>query len=153
MQLTATGGAASTIRWGVYEDIAWDGYPKDLVTELTAAGAFSVSNSGTGVRTSPTSGTGSINHYMDPGLYWLAMKVITVDGSPQTFRSIQGPNFVMPNVQTNGNAYTTTASIPSGFLLTGQGVGSLPNTFPTGAVATASAPYIGVKIEINPMNV
>jgi hypothetical protein len=152
MQLAATDNVSpSTIRWGVYEDIAWDGYPKDLVTELTAAGAFSVTGTA-GPKFSPTSGTGSINHYMDPGLYWLAMKVITV-GQAHTFRVIQGPNFVMPNVQTNGNAYTTTASIPSGFRLTGQGTGALPNTFPTGAVATASAPYIGVKIEINPMNV
>lgn len=150
VEATTSGGGTSTLRWGLYDDVGWSGYPRELVNEATAAGAFTVTT-GTGVKTNPASGTGSINWVLDPGLYWLAVKWGTI-GASQIYRSLQGPNMVMSNAQTNGNAWTTVATIANGYKLTGQGTGAFPGTFPASAVATANAPYVGVQAFIQPQN-
>lgn len=144
------GTTASTIRWGLYGDVAWSGYPKDLVNEATSAGVFTTTAT-TGVSMSPTSGTGSINWVLDPGLYWLALLCVTT-GTSGNLRALQGPNQVMPNVLSTGLPPTTLLTVPNGYKLTGQATTALPTTFPTGATATASAPYIGVQCFINPTN-
>ncbi len=148
MEVTTAGSTASTIRWGLYDDIGWTGYPRELVNEATAGGAFSVTTS-TGVKNNPSGGAGSISWVMDPGLYWLAMLVVTV-GTSQVFRALQGPNMVMPNLGTTGLPQTTVAGALNHYRLTGQSTTALPSTFPTGGVATATAPYLGIQVSINP---
>jgi hypothetical protein len=150
VEVSTAGTTQSTIRWGLYEDVGWAGYPGDLLSEATAGGAFSLANS-TGVKTSPTSGTGSINWVLDPGLYWVALLVVTV-GTSQVIRALQGPNWVIPQVSSAGAPSQTVAAAPNHWRLTGQSTTALPTTFPTGATATATAPYVGVKVFINPTN-
>jgi hypothetical protein len=149
LECSTAGSTQSTIRWGLYEDVGWSGYPGDLINEATAGGAFSITNS-TGVKTSPTSGGGSINWVLDPGLYWIGFMVVTV-GTSQVLRAIQGHNGVMPNCGTTGLPLAQ-ASATQGWRLTGQGTTALPTSFPTGATAIASAPFVGVKVFINPTN-
>lgn len=150
LDVSTAGSTQSTIRWGLYEDVAWSGYPGDLISEATAGGVFSVANS-TGVKTSPTSGGGSINWVLDPGLYWVALLVVTV-GTSQVFRALQGPSSIISQLSSAGLPTTTVAAMPNHYRLTGQATTALPTTFPTGATATATAPYVGVKVFINPTN-
>lgn len=152
MQVGSTAGSASTIRWGLYDDLGWSGYPRELAVEATAAsGALSTGTTASAVIMSPTSGNGSINHYLDPGLYWLALLTVTA-GASQTWVQIQGPNSVLTNVASTGAPVTTVAAAPNGWKITGQATTALPTTFPTGATATSAAPYIGAQVTINPMN-
>lgn len=150
LEVSTAGTTTSTIRWGLYEDVGWSGYPGDLINEATSAGAFTVANS-TGIKTSPTSGSGSINWVLDPGLYWVALLVVTV-GTSQVLRALNGPNGVMSQLGSTGLPTTTVAAMPNHWRLTGQSTSALPTTFPTGATATATAPYVGVKVFINPTN-
>ncbi len=76
--------------------------------------------------------------------------VVTV-GTSQVLRAIQGHNGVMPNCGTTGLPLAQ-ASATQGWRLTGQGTTALPTSFPTGATAVASAPFVGVKVFINPTN-
>lgn len=151
VEVSTAGTTQSTIRWGLYEDVGWSGYPGDLISEATAGGAFSLANS-TGAKMSPTSGGGSINWVLDPGLYWVALLVVSV-GTSQVIRALNGPNLVMSQVATSTGLPTqTVAAMPNHWRLTGQGTSALPTTFPTGATATATAPYVGVQVFINPTN-
>lgn len=153
MQVGSTAGTACTIRWGLYDDLGWTGYPRELVAEPTAAsGALSTGTTANAVIMSPTSGSGSISQFLDPGLYWLAL--LTVTATAQTWVQLQGPNPVLPQVNpSTGAPVTSTASMLNGYKLTGQATTALPATFPSGATATAGAPYVGAQISINPMNV
>lgn len=148
IESTTSGGGTATLRWGLYDDVAWSGYPCELVNEATAAGQFTITT-GTGARQSPTSGTGSFTWVLDPGLYWLAVKACTA--STQVIRTITGPNGVMPNVLSTGLP-AAAASVPNGWKLTGQGTGAFSGTFPTGAVATAGVPFIAAQAFIQPTN-
>lgn len=150
LEVSTAGSTQSTIRWGLYEDVGWSGYPGDLINEATAGGVFSVANS-TGIKVSPTSGGGSINWVLDPGLYWVALLVVTV-GTSQVLRALNGPNNVMSQLGSTGLPTQTVAAMPNHWRLTGQGTTALPTTFPTGATATATAPFVGVKVFINPTN-
>jgi len=131
----------TAIRWGIYDDVGWTGYPQDLVVEATSAGAFTIT-SGTGVKVSPASGTGSLNQPLDPGLYWLTCKFTTI-GVSHTFRSVAGPSDYMPNLSTTGAGGST---LYSGWSITGQGTTAFPGTFPTGAVLTDPSLMIGIKV-------
>lgn len=132
----------TAIRWGLYDDISYTGYPQCLITEATSAGAFTITT-GAGVKTSPTSGTGSINQPLDPGLYWLALKFTTV-GVTHTFRTLKGPSPFLPNLSTTGAGSIT----PSGWKLTSQGTTAFTTTFAdiAGAALSDNCPYIGVKL-------
>lgn len=153
IEVSTVGTVAPTLRWGLYEDVGWAGYPGDLLSEATAGGAFSSATTpaAPSVRTSPTSGTGSINWVLDPGLYWVALLVVTA-GTGQVWRALNGPNAIMPQLTSAGLTVQTVNAMPNHYRLTGQGTTALPTTFPTGGVATATAPYIGVKVFINPTN-
>lgn len=150
----STAGATNTtqIRWGLYDDVGWTGYPGELVNEATAAGVLSLSTSANTISMSPTSGTGSITWVLDPGLYWLAIKYTAIRTTPQSITSLQGPNDVLSNLTSGGDIYAAATNYPNGYKLTGQGTTAFPGTFPTGAVATVSAPYVGVQAFIQPTN-
>jgi lysophospholipase L1-like esterase len=151
MQVGSTAGTACTIRWGLYEDLGWSGYPRELVTEPTASsGALTTGVAANAVILSPTSGNGSISQFLDPGLYWLAM--LTVTATAQTWVQLQGPSSIITPVASTGAPLTTAAAQLNGWKATGVATTALPTTFPTGATATAGAPYIGAQISINPLN-
>jgi len=151
MQVGTIGSVNSTIRWGLYDDVGWSGYPQELVNEATSGGAFTVTFA-TGVKNNPTSGTGSINWVLDPGLYWLALLVVTAGDAAQRWAVLQGHNNLMPSLTTAGAVITSAGGELNGYRLTGQATGALPTTFPTGATAVASAVYIGVQVSINALN-
>lgn len=145
MEVTTVGTVTPQLRWGLYDDPGWAGYPQCLYSEATSGGAFSPGIASTGLKTSPTSGTGSIAWPLDPGLYWLAIKVV-VSGTSQIWRTIvaavQGitpiPHYSTAGVITNNaTAYT----------LTGLGTAALPNVFPSGATIATSAPKVLMKLQ------
>jgi hypothetical protein len=129
-RLTNGGSSAGTIRWGVYDDPDWRGYPKTLLFEATAAGAMSLGTT-PGIVQNPASGTGSISWTPDPGLYWLVYKQIT-QGTNQAVLCLQGPDRwgVMPQLDPSTLAPYAT---PITYVLGGQGTTALPNTYPLGA--------------------
>lgn len=149
----ATGGTASTIRWGIYDDVAWSGYPGELIAEPTAAsGALSTGTAANTLIQSPTSPTsGSFQTVMDPGLYWVCLLTVTA-GATQTWVTLNGPNNVMPNLDASGNPFTTLAGHLNAWKATGVATTAMPTSFPTGAAATAAPPYIGVQVNINITN-
>jgi len=102
---------------------------------------------------SPTSGNGSFQTVMDPGLYWIGFLVVTA-GTTVPIRTLQGPNGIMQNTSVTAGTVgaMTAATVPNGWKLTGQGTTAMPTSFPTGAVATGSAPYVGFQVNINITN-
>jgi hypothetical protein len=146
VNVTTSWASTGQIRWGLYDDVGWSGYPRELVNEATAAGAYT--STGTGVKMNPASGAGSISWVLDPGLYWICLKCVAATGAITT---LDGFNWTMPNVTTAGAPLAQT-SAANGYKLTGQGTTALPGTFPAGATATADAPYVGVQVTINPTN-
>jgi len=143
--------AAGTIRWGVYDDVGWDAYPGEIVSEPTAASGALTTGTLAGTVLSPTSGNGSFQTVMDPGLYWLSLLVVTA-GTTVTLVTLDGPNGVMANANTTGASFQTLGSIPNGYKLTGQGTSAMPTSWPAAGVATAGAPYIGFQVNINATN-
>ncbi|MCW2767928.1 MAG: hypothetical protein JWO11_3887 [Nocardioides sp.] len=140
MRLAAGGTVAGTVRWGIYDDVGWTGAPQCLVQEPTSAAALSLGTV-TGQVQSPSSGTGSINLTLDPGLYWLCLKVITA-GTGQTYETLAGPmSLFMPNLTSAGARLT-----PAGWKLTGQGSTALADVFPAGAALSDNAPLIGLQL-------
>jgi lysophospholipase L1-like esterase len=139
IEVTTAGSTQSTIRWGIYEDVNYDGYPAELLSgmDVSVAGAFSVANS-TGVKTSATFTTIFVP---DPGLYWLSIKIDTV-GTSQILRGMTGSNHLMPNVTTTG---LPIAGGYMGWQLTGQATGVMPTSWPTGGALVATVPYHGMK--------
>lgn len=141
-RLTNGGSTAGTIRWGIYDDPDWRGYPKTLVTEPTAAtGAMSLGTT-QGIVTNPASGNGSLSWTPDPGLYWLVYKQIT-QGTDQAVLCLQGPDRwgIMPQLDPNTLAVLNT---PIAYVVGGQGTSALPTTFPLGAGVDYVFPIMAV---------
>lgn len=134
-RLAATASGAGTIRWGLYDDIRWSGYPQCLFAESTASGAWSTGTAAGLV-------TQTVNYILDPGLYWLVFEIVTA-GTGVTFESVVGPDRtdIMPTV--NG-ADLTVAPNPIAWMLTGQTTAGFPGTFAAGATLTGNAPKIGM---------
>lgn len=144
-RLVTGGTVAGTIRWGVYDDPLWQGYPQTLVTELTSAAALSLGTT-PGIVQSPTSGSGSITFPPDPGLYWLVFKQATA-GTGQALDMMVGPDRTCIMPQLNATTLATNDS-PIAWLLTGQGSGALPGRFPlTGAVTSDVFPKTALLLQ------
>jgi len=133
-QVTTAPGTAWNIRWGVYDDVGWTGYPQNLLTEPTSGGALSTGTT-TGLKTS------AINLPLDPGLYWIVFKIDNT-GSGGALCTGVGPSPYVPASLWTG----TTAPTDAGWTITGQGTGALPTTFPAGAVTIGNIPLVGVKV-------
>jgi hypothetical protein len=139
----------SSIRWGIYDDVGWTGYPQDLVVEFTSGGAFAIgATAGPNIRQSPASGAGQVNQPLDPGLYWLVIKMDTIVATAPTMRAIQGPCDLLPA----GGWVAGTAPADCCWRVTGLSAGALPTTFPAGAATAGTAtgangvPLVGVLI-------
>jgi hypothetical protein len=136
-EVTTAGTTTTTIRWGIYDDPAWKGYPQQLLPgmDISSGGAFTLANS-TGVKTSAAF---TLTWSSDPGLYWLVMKIET-KGTSQVLRGLSGPNPYLPQLAVGGGGTLS----PIGWKLTGQATGVLPQSFPVAAVATDAAPLIAL---------
>jgi hypothetical protein len=133
-QINAPATSGSSIRWAVYDDVLWSGYPCCLITELTGGGALALGTT-TGMKQSPASGGGSLNQPLDPGLYWLVAKIDALGTTASQLRAINGPSPYLP-------AAAWVAGTPGkamAWQLTGQSAGVLPGTFPAGAPDPARA--------------
>lgn len=153
LKVGATGGSASTIRWGIYDDVGWTGYPGEIVSEPTASsGALSTGTTANALIMSPTSGNGSFQTVMDPGLYWLCLLTVTA-GASQTWVTLNGDGggVGVPNLDASGNP-ASAATMPNGWKATGVGTTAMPTSFPSGASLAGPVPYIGVQINVNPTN-
>ena len=148
---TSAATAAGTIRWGLYDDVGWSGYPCELVNEATAASGALTTGTGGATVLSPTAGNGSFSWVLDPGLYWIGFMIVTA-GTGVTWRPLRGSNGVISNMLSTGAYPTTIGAITNGFKLTGQTTTSLPGTFPSGAVATAGAPPLAVQVSAQTTN-
>lgn len=154
MKTGATGGTACTIRWGIYDDVGWTGYPQEIVAEPTAAsGALSTGTAANTLIMSPTSGNGSFQTVMDPGLYWIAIMTVTA-GATQTWVTLNGDgNGVgLPNVDASGNPYTSAAALANAWKVTGVATTAMPTSFPTGGTLVGAPPYVGFQVNINATN-
>ncbi|MFB4275744.1 hypothetical protein ACBJ59_10665 [Nonomuraea sp. MTCD27] len=124
--VTTGGTTGDTIRWGIYDDVGWLGYPQTLVTEVTSGGVFTIPPTAGVIAASPTGGAGSLNITLDPGLYWLSIKCITHPGT-QAVAKLNGPSaFQLPNV----NQTTGLVLLGCGYQLASQGTGALADVAP-----------------------
>ncbi|WP_188188040.1 hypothetical protein [Nonomuraea sp. SYSU D8015] len=142
--VTTGGTTGDTIRWGIYDDVGWLGYPQNLVTEVTSAGVFTIPPTAGVIAASPTSGTGSLNITLDPGLYWLSIKCITHPGT-QAVAKLNGPSaFQLPNV----NQTTGLVLLGCGYQLASQGTGALADVAPalTPANVANNMPALMLKL-------
>lgn len=134
----------TSVRWGIYNDAQFRGYPQFLEFEATSAGAFAITT-GAGVKVNPSNPTaGSFIWIPDPGQYWLVIKFGPV-GVSHTFRTLAGPSPWMPKVATTGLPLSAT-TYPMGWFLSGQGTTAFPNDFPSGAALADNCPYHGIKL-------
>ena len=112
---TLAGSAAPTIEFAVFDDRAQQGWPKYLYN-APCSGPITLAV-GAAVFTSPASAAnGFLNLGPDPGLYWLALRIVTA-GTGVTFRTMKGPSLLMPSPQGGLTAYcgwkaTAVASMP-----------------------------------------
>ena len=139
VQVTA-GTTAGAMRFGLYDDPEYSGYPRQLVFESTSGGPFTLT---TGAGLKEQSG---LYWVLDPGLYWISAKLTTL-GTGQTFETISGPDAhgIMPKLgATAGATNLTTNTTPIAWKVTGQSTGILQATFPTGGTVSATAPKVGI---------
>ena len=135
-EVSTAGTTTSTLRWAIYDDVNWRGYPQQKMAGLdpTSAAAFALTNS-TGVKSQALqSGFGFV---ADPGLYWLVVKIETV-GASQVLRGITGQSPFVPNRLTTGVG----SAVYSGWGFTGQAAGALPGSFPVGAGPLTNTPLL-----------
>lgn len=154
MELATAPATGATIRWGIYDNVAWDAYPGEIISEPTAASGPISTGTSAAVFQSPTGGNGSFQTVMDPGCYWLSFLVVTIGGGGAgvNFRALEGGNGVMPNASTTGAMPQNLSTVTNGYKSTGVATSAMPTSWPSGGVATAKAPYIGIQVNINITN-
>jgi hypothetical protein len=140
MEMIATTSAAPTVFMAVYDDRQMTGYPQwmhvqpsnsSALTLLAAPGVFTSTNT--------AGNNGYLSQMMDPGLYWMVVKIVTAGTC--NLRACKGPSLWVPNLTSAGAGGTT----PCGWKLSGQGAGAMAGRFPSGATAVDSVPMIGIK--------
>lgn len=128
--LRTTGAAGSTVRLGIYRDIADSvgGYPGALVpgseVSLAADGAAGLLQA-------------AINVSLAPGLYWLAAVPQTATA---TFEGLSGPNGYV-GFQSIGGAITSRNNYSQPSV-----TGTLPAAFSTNVSSQGGAPQVQIKI-------
>lgn len=146
IRLGAGGSVAGSIRWGIYDDVDWKGYPNNLIVEVPNVGgaAFAVGTTA-GMVANPASGTGSISWEMDPGLYWLAIKFETA-GTGQSYECFTGPDRynIMPQLNPGD---LSSLDHPMCWVQGGFSAGALPTAFNpnSGLFANAFFPKVGLQ--------
>jgi hypothetical protein len=132
-------GTATTIFMALYEDRMTQGYPCSMHVQ-PAASALSLPTTAVPFLSTTTAGVnGYLSQAVDPGLYWLVIKIIAAGTA--TLRTMKGPSMWVPNLSSAGAGGVT----PCGWKLTGQGAAMMTARFPAGASAVDNVPMIGVK--------
>jgi len=136
----AAGTTSTVVAFGLYDDPKWEGYPQTLWSTGASVGNFTLTLAG-----AATKAQSGYYWAPDPGLWWIAVKVITV-GTGQTFDIVNGPDLtgIMPRSGTTDGSGTFTSRQGMAWQLTGQGTGALPSVAPTGATLLGTAPRIGL---------
>lgn len=143
VEVTTVGTVAGTMRLAVYDDVAWSGYPQQIMSGLDPT-STALTIGTTPAAPSVRESTFSLGWPADPGLYWLVAKVDTA-GTGQALRAVAtGINPHMPSRPTTG----ISGIAAMGWQLTSQATGALSSgaftTFPSGATLTATPPLIQV---------
>lgn len=140
-QTNAPATSGSSIRWGIYDDVGWTGYPQCLIAEATSGGALAL-----GTTSGMKNSSATLNQPLDPGLYWIGFKIDALGTTASQLRACNGPNPFMP-------AADWVAGTPSkamAWRVTGLSAGVLPTTFTTGGTvvgtAAGSCPIVGFKV-------
>jgi hypothetical protein len=127
----------TTVRLAIFADDAiLQGQPGTLISEKSAGVAV-------GTTAGFKSATGLNDLELDPGLYWLVMKINVAPTTVPILRQIDGPVFDMPSLATTGLPFSGVLG-PVAWKLTGQANAAFGPRWPTGAVMVASAPYIAM---------
>lgn len=139
LEVSTAGSTATTIRWAIYDDIEWSGYPQQRIPGMdpTVSAVFSLTTTAALKSQTLNSGFGFV---ADPGLYWLVLRIDSV-GSGQVLRGVTGASPYLPNRATAGTGTTIGGGAWS---LTGQSTAAaLPGSFPAGGtLLTTAAPIL-----------
>jgi hypothetical protein len=143
MEKVANNTVAPTVFMVIHDDRQLRGYPQYMHAQPANSTALSL-GIGAGIFTSTLTpgNNGYILQPLDPGLYWLTVKIV-VPGTATTFRSLSGQSRWLPSLSNSGGGNV----ISNGYKLTGQGTGAFSGLFTQGAVQTNFAPYIGLKMQ------
>jgi hypothetical protein len=131
--------AGYQLRFGMYNDYNYTGYPDTLLQEVTVSALLNTSTT-TGIK---TYNPNSFIWRPDPGFYWLVTKVeVVATGTTPTLRTAVGPCRYMPNTTTGGSI---NAAGYMGWTVTGQSAGVLPSTFPSGGTLATACPVVTMR--------
>jgi hypothetical protein len=144
---------ATTIFMAIFDDKQYRGYPQYAYLQPANFTVITLTT-GAGVKLSPTSPTyGYVNSQVDPGLYWVALKIVTAGTT--VFNTVSGPSSFLPTLTTAGANPVSSASDPArgnvAWKLAGQGAGAMPATFTVrgqgfGETLATVAPKVGLLI-------
>jgi hypothetical protein len=150
LEKIGTRTVAETVFFNIYDDRQYRAFPQYLHAQPSNSTALSI-GTGAGVFTSTTTSgqNGYILQPLDPGLYWLCLKIVAIaTGTAPTLATLAGQSQWIPNLASTG-ARTSTGL--NGYKLTGQGTGVMSGRFPPASIATATptanCPYIGLKMQ------
>lgn len=143
VEKTAQSGVAPTIFMVIHDDRQLRGYPQYMHAQPANGTALSI-GTGTGVFASSTTpgANGYILQPLDPGLYWLTIKIVTI-GTSFSLRTLAGQSRWLPNLTASGGGNV----LVNGYKLTGQGTGPFSGLFTQGATQNNFAPVIGLKMQ------
>lgn len=143
VEKTAQSGTAPTIFMVIFDDRQLRGYPQYMHAQPANSVALSI-NTGINVFTSTLTpgNNGYLLQPLDPGLYWLAIKIVSI-GTSFSMRTLAGQSRWLPNLSNSGGGNT----LVNGYKLTGQGTGAFSGLFTQGATQSNFAPYIGLKMQ------
>lgn len=133
VEVTTAGTVSGSLRWGIYDDPGYRGYPDCLIAEPTSGAAFTPALS-LGLQTQATA---TVGLRLDPGLYWLCMKIITA-GTGQSWRWLTNSTLnriYFPQASSAG-VLPTSGQSSIAWKHTGQGTGALPGQYALQASAT-----------------
>jgi hypothetical protein len=135
--------AAPTVFFAIFDDRQYRGYPQYMHAQPANGTALSI-GTGAGVFTSTTTSgqNGYLLQPLDPGLYWLALKIATA-GTSATLRTLSGQSPFLPNCSTTGGGNVSV----NGWKLTGQGATAFSGMFPPSATAVNFSPMMGLKFQ------
>jgi len=139
-QTNAPATAGSNVRFGIYDDTMFTGYPCNLRYEVTSGGAFAMGTTAA-IKTIGTNTFG----WLRSGLYWQVFKIDSLGTTASIVNTIGGPSPYMPQWLAAGG----TAS-PIAWKVTSVAAGALPNEFSALAAGTAvtTAPAVGMTITV-----
>jgi hypothetical protein len=145
-QVGATG--TSTVRVGLYDDMAGPGGPWGYPQTLRADGGNTLMTASNAVKA-----LGNFFRAVYPGLWWVVMAVQTL-GTASTFRTIYGPCPQLPSWNGTANGIVR----PVAYKITGLAAGAFPSKFPTGGVlvgagggtfaSASSAPLVATMLNV-----